>query len=52
MPEHPSELQQELKEARRQVTAAIGGYDKVDPKMLVANQGPKGTSKLQPSIKQ
>ncbi|KAJ9094115.1 hypothetical protein QFC19_008067 [Naganishia cerealis] len=45
-------LQQELREARRQYSAAIGGYDKVDPKTLVVNQAPKGTSKLQPSIKQ
>ncbi|KAJ9113774.1 hypothetical protein QFC20_001800 [Naganishia adeliensis] len=43
-------LQHDLRETRKELAAAKGGYDIVDPKIV--NQVPKGTSKLQPSVKQ
>ncbi|GHJ87382.1 hypothetical protein NliqN6_3784 [Naganishia liquefaciens] len=42
-------LQHELRSARRQYSAAKGGYDLVDPKDIV--QVPKGRSTLQPTVK-
>lgn len=43
-------LQHDLRETRKELAATKGGYDIVDPKIV--NQVPKGTSKLQPSVKQ
>lgn len=43
-------LQHDLRETKKELAAAKGGYDVVDPKIV--NQVPKGTSKLQPSVKQ